>query len=92
MGFQNTALNLLFNPVGIFEEAGKALNKATSGPSTPAPVAPLPLPAAPDTSAIAAQAQQTIQQRKASMDQSIYTSPLGISGQANVVRKTLLGQ
>jgi hypothetical protein len=37
-------------------------------------------------------AAQTIRQRAQSMTQSIFTNPLGIGGQAQVARKTLLGQ
>lgn len=94
MGFKNTALNLLFNPVGIFEEAGRGANKAFSGGggSASAPVAPLPLPQAPKPEAVAEQATKTIQRKKAAMSQSIYTSPLGLSGQADIARKTLTGQ
>jgi uncharacterized protein YpmB len=37
-------------------------------------------------------AASTIRQRAQSLTQSIFTNPLGISGQADVARKTLLGQ
>lgn len=38
------------------------------------------------------QAVNTIKRRTASMSETIYTSPLGLTGQADVSRKTLLGQ
>ena len=44
------------------------------------------------TSTASEQAQNVIRARRASATQTIYTSPLGIAGQANVSRKTLLGQ
>lgn len=37
-------------------------------------------------------AAESIRKRVGSMSQTIYTSPLGIGGQASVARKTLLGQ
>lgn len=93
MGFKNTALNLLFNPIGIFEETKKAFSGGGgSSNSVSQPQAPLPLPKPPDTAAVADQANKTIQRKKAAVSQSIYTSPLGISGQADVARKTLTGQ
>ncbi|GEM_PF-6343210 len=54
--------------------------------------APLPLPQAPSLDAASDKAQEIIRRKKAAMSQSIYTSPLGVAGEANVVRKTLLGQ
>lgn len=53
---------------------------------------PLGLPAPVDTSTLGTQAQTTANRKRASMTQSIYTSPLGIAGQANIAQKTLLGQ
>jgi len=52
------------------------------------------LPQSPSTSNAAAQARSEAQRRRRSMSrsESIYTSPLGISGQANIARRTLLGQ
>jgi hypothetical protein len=89
MGFANSWLNVLFNPVGIFEEAGKAMKGKGSDNGASAP---LPMPAAPNTGDAAAKAQEVINKKRAAVSQSIYTSPLGSSGEASVVRKTLLGQ
>lgn len=95
MGFKNSFLNVLFNPVGIFQEAGKGISKVVGGgniPSAPIPSSPLPMPQAPDTAAITDTATKTIQKRKADVTQTLYTSPLGLSGQADIAKKSLLGQ
>lgn len=45
-----------------------------------------------DTQAAAAsQAQNSIRQRVAGYSQTVYTSPLGLQGQADTTKKTLLG-
>lgn len=55
---------------------------------------PQPLPQAPSTSDAASKADEVVKKkRSASASQGgIYTSPLGIAGEASVARKTLLGQ
>lgn len=53
---------------------------------------PTPLPQAPSADAAQDKAGEIIKRRRASATQSVYTSPLGVGGQANVARKTLLGQ
>ena len=53
---------------------------------------PIPLPQAPSQAAAADKAQETINRKRATASKSIYTSPLGIAGEAQVARKTLLGQ
>jgi hypothetical protein len=53
---------------------------------------PIPLPQAPSVSDATGKAEDVIRKKRSSMTQSIYTSPLGASGEAQVVRKTLLGQ
>lgn len=91
MGFKNTALNLLFNPIGIAEEVfkfGGAAPKKDAGAAS----GPLPMPQAPDVSAVQDQANKNIQRKKASASKTVYTSPLGLSGEAQVINKTLLGQ
>lgn len=50
------------------------------------------LPQPPSASDAGAKADEIIKKKRASMSQSIYTSPLGVSGEADVARKTLLGQ
>ena len=62
---------------------------ASKGPSE-APK-PLPMPQAPSVDAVAEKASDNMRKKKATMSQSIYTSPLGVSGEAAVARKTLLG-
>lgn len=59
--------------------------------SAPAPT-PAPLPTPPKPEAAGAKAEDVVRKKKAAMTQSIYTSPLGIAGEAQVARKTLLGQ
>jgi len=64
---------------------GAAPNKAV----TPNP---LPLPQAPKSEAASEVAATNVMKKRAAFSQSIYTSPLGVSGEANIARKTLLGQ
>lgn len=97
MGFKNTALNLLFNPIGIAEEtigrgtgAGKFSNKGDSSGNSP-----IPLPQPPSAEKAADKAQENVNKRRVAQSQTVYTSPLGVSGQANVSRAALkekLGQ
>ena len=53
--------------------------------------APLPMPQAPSVTDAAAKAENVVNKKRASATQSIYTSPLGVSGEAKIT-KTLLGQ
>lgn len=59
-----------------------------------APPAIIPMPAAPKVADVAAQAQVTAKAKKRAIarSRSIYTSPLGIGGEAQITRKVLLGQ
>ena len=68
----------------------EASNAATSVPQAPA-VAP---PVAPQPTQVAATAEAAVLTRKKAVAKSrtVFTSPLGISGEADVARKTLLGQ
>lgn len=50
------------------------------------------LPKAPGMGEVADKATDRSNKRRASASKSVYSSPLGLSGQANVARKTLLGQ
>ena len=52
----------------------------------------MPLPQSQSADVSANKAGEIIRKKKAAMTQSIYTSPLGIAGEANIARKTLLGQ
>lgn len=90
------AANILFNPTkfgGGMDMFGALSSSGAKQESTPS--APLPMPQAPDASAVADKAQQNataLQRKRATTSQSVYTSPLGVSGQASVARKTLTGQ
>lgn len=77
---------------GAASAAGGYLLSRTQGRIEIPGSAPTPLPQSPSPEDAAQKASDKIRQRKAAMTQSIYTSPLGVSGQADVVRKTLLGQ
>ena len=92
MGFKNTALNLLFNPVGIFEEVGKGIKKAAGGGERGGPPSPTPMPQAPTPVDASAKGEELARRKRAAQTKTVYTSPLGIAGEAQVVRKTLLGQ
>lgn len=61
-------------------------------PEAPKP-APLPTPPTPEASAD--KADENMKKKKATMasgSKSVYSSPLGAAGTADVARKTLLGQ
>lgn len=53
---------------------------------------PIPLPQPPSQEASQSKAEDIIRRKTSSMSQSVYTSPLGVSGQADVAKKVLLGQ
>lgn len=53
---------------------------------------PLPTPVAPTAEAQGDKAQELVKKKKAAMTRTVYTSPLGVAGEADVARKTLLGQ
>lgn len=71
--------------------AGVGISKLVSG-SAAKQVSPIPLPKPPSADMAADKAQEIVKKKRGAATQSIYTSPLGVSGEANVVRKTLLGQ
>ena len=50
------------------------------------------LPKSPDPSEEANRAQEMANRRRAMTSKTVYSSPLGTKGQAQVARKTLLGQ
>jgi len=70
--------------------AGFAVSKAISKPTTPK--APIALPQSPDPQTAVDRASETIRRKRDAMTKSIYTSPLGVQGQARIAKKTLLGQ
>ena len=70
------------------------LNKVfdRGGDKAPEPPKPQPLPQAPTVEASADQADEIKRKKLSTASKSVYTSPLGVSGQAQVINKTLLGQ
>lgn len=59
------------------------------------PESPTPMPESPKSDDSAAKAQELARKKKANQSQSIYSNPLGLSGEASVVRtglKDKLGQ
>lgn len=62
-----------------------------SGSKAAAP-APIPVPQAPNPDDAASKAKDVVDRKRAGMSQTIFTDPLGVGGQANIVRKTLTGQ
>lgn len=71
--------------------AGYAASKSMAN-SAPKLESPKPLPQPPSPEASVEKAEDTVRKRRAMSSQSIYTSPLGATGQANIAKKTLLGQ
>ncbi len=71
--------------------AGFGISKLMAGAASKVS-APAPLPQAPSVDAASDKAENIIKKKRASATQSIYTSPLGIAGEAQISRKTLLGQ
>lgn len=86
MGGFTTALLTTALAVG----GGAVANKMMSAPSQAS--SPMPLPKAPSVDASADKAQNMAMKKRTSATQSIYTSPLGVAGEAQIARKTLLGQ
>ncbi len=71
---------------------GRAIKGLFGGGSKPEPPTPKPLPNSPKPEYSAAKAAETIRRRKANQTQTVFGSPLGLAGEANVARKRLLGQ
>lgn len=88
MALGTTAAILLALGAG---SAAYGVSRAMSGGRSKA-YSPMPLPQSPSADVSANKAGEIIRKKKAAMTQSIYTSPLGIAGEANIARKTLLGQ
>ena len=92
-----TAFAFLANPA-FWTSAAAAATVATSAATaagafdrTPEPT---PMPEAPDTGKADTAAKVETKRRKQAIARSktVYTSPLGIGEEANIARKTLLGQ
>lgn len=81
-----------FSPVWIVRKvAGKFADKPPAPPAPPS----LPSPPSPPSAAEAqAKAEEAAKRKKASLTQTLYTNPLGLNQEkeANIARKTLLGQ
>jgi len=58
----------------------------------PPPPPPMPEPPTPDTAAEDAEAIKKKKMQAVNRSKSVYTSPLGIAGEAQVAQKSLLGQ
>ena len=87
-GFLNTLLAISTGALSIPITKALSGGKKDGGPSP----SPLPTPEAPKPEEATNNAQDIIKRKRAGMSQSVYTSPLGVAGEANVARKTLLGQ
>ena len=53
---------------------------------------PIPLPTPPSVSDAGEKAAEVTKRKRVDLTKSVYTNPLGISGQAQVAKKVLLGQ
>jgi hypothetical protein len=71
--------------------AGFAASKIIAGNQNNQ-ASPLPLPEPPAKSTAEDKASVIGKAKRAAATQSVYTSPLGIGGQADVTKKVLLGQ
>lgn len=65
-----------------------ALTKPKTGTAPKAPA----LPATPSGAKTASQASRSVRHKMAAQTNTVFSSPLGIGGQAQVARKTLTGQ
>lgn len=54
--------------------------------------APSVLPQPPSVEKSEALGEEAARRKKSAMTKSVYSSPLGVSGEAGIARKTLLGQ
>lgn len=82
-----TAILLGIGGIGAGAAASKMMAPKSGGMSSP-----LPMPQAPSPVDAVDKAANVIKAKRASASQSIYTSPLGVAGEASIARKTLLGQ
>lgn len=91
MGSGHNFWEYLAAPAGYGVFYGPKIWKDKKGADIP-DQSPLPLPEPVDTAATADKAAENIKRRKAQLTKTIYTNPLGLQGEAEVARKTLLGQ
>lgn len=88
MALGTTASVLLgLGALGGTYAATKASSKSASQAS-----APQALPQAPSASQANTKASENVRRKRLKQSQSVYTNPIGVGGQANIARKTLLGQ
>ncbi len=88
-------LDWLYNPIAIPRDLiAKPLSNMISGGKDSGGEAPKPqpLPEAPKPEAAADKAQEQVRKRRTTQTQTTFTDPLGVGGQADIVRKTLTGQ
>lgn len=88
-------LDWLYNPVAIPRDLFvNPIKNAISGDGKNSGEAPKPqpLPEAPKQASAAEDAQNQVRKKRAAQTQTVYTDPLGVGGQADIVRKTLTGQ
>ena len=88
MAVGTTTAALLFGGAS----AGFGLSKLMSKGAENVSSSPQPLPQPPNAAEAMSKAEDVVRKKRAVNTQSIYTSPLGISGQAQIARKSLLGQ
>jgi len=69
----------------------KAASTLFGGSEKQQQMTPLPVPQAPTVEPSQEVAAERTKRLRASRSQSIYTSPLGVEGEANIARKELLG-
>ena len=70
--------------------AGVGASKLMAGKSGVSSMIPLPQPPA-QTNAVG-KAEEVVKKKRAAATQSVYTSPLGVAGEAQIAKKILLGQ
>ena len=80
--------------VGLGAAIGGAAYGIGAAQNKPKQEAPMPMPEAPKVEDQSVKAENVVDEKRRAMarSKSIYTSPLGIADQANVVKKTLLGE
>ncbi len=86
------AMEVLFMPVGLggmgIGDNPLSEKKEKSGSGVNA----MEMPQPPSVSDATEKAESMVQRKKAAATRSVYTSPLGLEGEAKVARKYLLGQ
>jgi len=77
---------------GGVSEAVRGISRTVKAAGKGGPESPIPLPQPPGVSGADETAQEKVRRKKVALSKSVYTSPLGVAGEAQVARKTLLGQ